>query len=184
MIPIISSTNQEDDPVVRESSESFSPSNGDLYQTFSLLEKLQSSLSCIQKDLIMSASSRLSQPLLVPQEATPTPRHTQQIQFVKDQIADLKSELSFIKSKVRQSSSAQALCSGPLFLVACLLAISLFAITVIILASLGLAGVLPQIGILMSSPSNMIWSVVSAAIVASICLVSVCSVLFIKQPIK
>lgn len=197
MIPKIP-TQTHDSSTVSESSEAFSSqASYDLSHTLSLLESLQRSVAAIQKDLTAKSVRQVqsvyghavedsSSPLnLTPPQREQPFRYAQQIQFLQDQIADLKSELSFIKTKVRQTvPSSRALCSGPLFLIACLLAISLFAITIIILASLGLAGILPQMAVVMVSQANMLWAVVSASIVTTICLTSVCSVFFIKQTAK
>lgn len=187
MISKIASTIEDQ---VTSPSGAFSSST-DLSRTLVSLSELQQFLSSIQRelrDLLGSQTATTSfhpdgLPTIHPTPSREPPlRYAQQIQFLQDQIADLKSELSFVKSKVRQTlPTSRVLCTGPLFLIACLLAISLFAITVIILAALGLAGILPQINALMVSQANMLWAVVSASIVTAICLVSVCSVFFIKK---
>lgn len=193
MISKIASQSHEDNPTSEITDPFTSQSSNDLSHTLSLLESMQRSLSVIQKDLLAKSSRSTHSSFAIDETSfqthspaitarEPSSRYAQQIQFLQDQIADLKSELAFLKSKVRQTNpTSRALCSGPSFLIACLLAISLFAITVIIFASLGLAGVLPQIGVLMVSHANMLWAVVSASIVTTICLTSVCSVFFIKQ---
>lgn len=62
-----------------------------------------------------------------------------------------------------------------------LLAISLVAIIIIVLASLGLAGVLPQVAAILVNTANSIWAIVSASIVTVICLISVLCVSLIRH---
>ncbi|WP_348664037.1 hypothetical protein [Chlamydia vaughanii] len=104
-----------------------------------------------------------------------------QMQTTGTAVADLRTEVTAIKSRLQSLSAPATLCSGPMALAACLLAISFVAIIVIILASLGLAGVLPQVSAILVNTSNAIWTIVSASIVTVICLISVLCVTLIRH---
>ncbi|CAG9045696.1 hypothetical protein NVRI1_00018 [Chlamydia abortus] len=96
-------------------------------------------------------------------------------------VSELRTEVAAIKTKLHGLSSPVGVCSGPMALSAFLLAISLVAIIVIVLASLGLAGVLPQVAAILVNTANSIWAIVSASIVTVICLISVLCVSLIRH---
>ncbi|BAE81289.1 inclusion membrane protein [Chlamydia felis Fe/C-56] len=96
-------------------------------------------------------------------------------------VSELRTEVTAMKTRLQGLSSPTGVCSGPMALAAFLLAISFVAIIIIVLASLGLAGVLPQASALLVNTSNTIWAIVSASIVAVICLVSVLCVTLIRH---
>lgn len=95
------------------------------------------------------------------------------VQNTGTSIANLRAEIATTKVKLNSLSSTASLCNGPMVLASCLLAISLVAILVIVLVSLGLCGILPQVVSLLLNKANAIWSIVSASIITAICLVSV-----------
>lgn len=96
-------------------------------------------------------------------------------------VSELRTEVAAIKTKLHGLSSPAGVCSGPMALSAFLLAISLVAIIIIVLASLGLAGVLPQVAAILVNTANSIWAIVSASIVTVICLISVLCVSLIRH---
>ncbi|AFS21508.1 hypothetical protein [Chlamydia psittaci] len=96
-------------------------------------------------------------------------------------VSELRTEVAAIKTKLHGLSSLAGVCSGPMALSAFLLAISLVAIIIIVLASLGLAGVLPQVAAILVNTANSIWAIVSASIVTVICLISVLCVSLIRH---
>ncbi|ADZ18305.1 hypothetical protein [Chlamydia psittaci] len=96
-------------------------------------------------------------------------------------VSELRTEVAAIKTKLHGLSSPTGVCSGPMALSAFLLAISLVAIIIIVLASLGLAGVLPQVAAILVNTANSIWAIVSASIVTVICLISVLCVSLIRH---
>lgn len=96
-------------------------------------------------------------------------------------ISEIRTEVSAIKAKLQHLTTPTTLCTGPMALATCLLAISLVAIGVIVLSSLGLVGILPQVGAILVSTSNAIWTIVSASIIAVICLISVLCVTLIRH---
>ena len=96
-------------------------------------------------------------------------------------ISEIRTEVSAIKAKLQHLTAPATLCTGPMALATCLLAISLVAIGIIVLSSLGLVGILPQVGAILVSTSNAIWTIVSASIVTVICLISVLCVTLIRH---
>lgn len=96
-------------------------------------------------------------------------------------ISEIRNEVSSIKAKLQHLASPSSLCTGPMALATCLLAISFVAISVIVLSSLGLTGILPQVANLLVSKANAIWTIVSASIVTVICLISVLCVTLIRH---
>ncbi|WP_366223828.1 hypothetical protein [Chlamydia buteonis] len=97
-------------------------------------------------------------------------------------VSELRTEVAAIKTKLHGLlSSPGGVCSGPMALSAFLLAISLVAIIIIVLASLGLAGVLPQVAAILVNTANSIWAIVSASIVTVICLISVLCISLIRH---
>ncbi|WP_375793389.1 hypothetical protein O1W69_04620 [Chlamydia sp. 12-01] len=96
-------------------------------------------------------------------------------------ISELRTEVTAIKTKLQGLSTPTSVCSGPMALASFLLAISLVAVIIIILASLGLAGILPQAAAILVNSANAIWAIVSASIVAVICLISVLCVTLIRH---
>lgn len=147
----------------------------------SLLKQLQQSFASLQNEVFPVLQQRSRRPSTATDPSHPPARPFNRcdysIQLLQNQVLDLQNDVVGIK---QQLNSSARVCSGPSVLVACLLAISLFAISIIVLASLGLAGILPQVVSLLVTQANMLWAVVSASIVTVICLTSVCSVFFIK----
>ncbi|AAP05234.1 hypothetical protein [Chlamydia caviae] len=96
-------------------------------------------------------------------------------------VSELRTEVTAIKTKLHGLSTPANVCSGPMALAAFLLAISLVAIIIIVLASLGLAGILPQAAAILVNTANSIWAIVSASIVTVICLISVLCITLIRH---
>ncbi|WP_201456891.1 hypothetical protein [Chlamydia sp. 17-3921] len=106
---------------------------------------------------------------------------THQISQIQLNLAALKTEVAALKTTVSHAGTPSGVCSGAMALTALLLAISFVAIIIIILAALGLAGILPQFALLLENHSNLIWAMVSASIVTVICLISVLCVTLIRH---
>lgn len=145
---------------------------------FSLIGQLQKSLSSLQNEVAYSGQKHST----LAMDSAQVPGHSfskcdYAIQVLQHQVLELKNEVACVKHQISVSSK---ILSGPSILVACLLAISLFAISIIVLGALGLAGILPQVVSLLSTQDNVLWAVVSASIIAVICLTSVFSVFCIK----
>ncbi|MEF9519981.1 hypothetical protein SBV45_04290 [Chlamydia crocodili] len=96
-------------------------------------------------------------------------------------VAELRTEVTAIKTRLQGLSTPTGVCSGPMALASFLLAISLVAIIIIVLASLGLAGILPQAAAILVNTANSVWAIVSASIVTVICLISVLCVTLIRH---
>lgn len=145
---------------------------------FSLMGQLQKSLSSLQNEVAYSGQ-RHSFPTAESAQATghSFSKCDYAIQVLQHQVLEIKNEVACVRHQISASSK---ILSGPSILVACLLAISLFAISIIVLGALGLAGILPQVVSLLSTQENVLWAVVSASTIAVICLTSVFSVFFIK----
>ncbi|EPP34410.1 putative inclusion membrane protein C [Chlamydia ibidis] len=103
------------------------------------------------------------------------------MQTTASSFSGLRNELAELRSKLHRISSPASICNGPMALAAFLLAVSFVAIIIITLASLGLAGLLPQVQVLLVNTANCIWSIVSASIITIICLISVLSITLIKH---
>ncbi|WP_291894857.1 hypothetical protein [Chlamydia sp.] len=109
------------------------------------------------------------------------PIYPQQLASMQNNLFALQTEVSSLKRRLIQSHQSRGpLGLGPLFLAACLGAVSIFAIAIIVLASLGLSGVLPFILICLSGATNTIWAIVSASITLLICCISIASIFLTK----
>ncbi|MEF9497155.1 hypothetical protein [Chlamydia sp. 04-14] len=96
-------------------------------------------------------------------------------------VSELRTEVTAIKTRLQGLSTPTGVCSGPMALASFLLAISFVAIIIIVLASLGLAGILPQAAAILVNTANSVWAIVSASIVTVICLISVLCVTLIRH---
>ncbi|AAF39346.1 hypothetical protein C6H88_02610 [Chlamydia muridarum str. Nigg] len=110
------------------------------------------------------------------------PVYPQQLASMQNNLFILQTEVSSLKKKLVQSNQPQgsSLGRGPQFLAACLVATTILAVAVIVLASLGLAGILPFVIVCLAGATNAVWAIVSASIVALICCTSIASIFLTK----